>query len=138
MSLIVCSECGKEISDKASICIHCGNPIYKDEHTNVVLVERSWIDLSDKEKISLVCEYERKTGFNMHFTFGECTFWCNLVVYFGFLILVPSMVGMVVGLDDEAFIASGVFLLSVLWVCVFSFLSYNTRQKYKGEINWNK
>ena len=60
MSLIICSECGKEISDKSSVCIHCGNPIYKEEHTNVVLVERSWIDLSDKEKIFLVCEYEKK------------------------------------------------------------------------------
>lgn len=28
MALIKCSECGKEISDKASACAHCGNPIY--------------------------------------------------------------------------------------------------------------
>lgn len=27
MSLIECSDCGKEISDNASICVHCGNPI---------------------------------------------------------------------------------------------------------------
>jgi len=27
MSLIKCSECGKEISNKASTCPHCGNPI---------------------------------------------------------------------------------------------------------------
>lgn len=27
MSLVTCSECGKEISDKASACIHCGNPL---------------------------------------------------------------------------------------------------------------
>lgn len=27
MALIICSECGKEISDKANICIHCGCPI---------------------------------------------------------------------------------------------------------------
>lgn len=31
MSLIICSECGKEISDKATVCIHCGCPIKKDE-----------------------------------------------------------------------------------------------------------
>lgn len=30
MSLIICSECGKEISDKATACIHCGCPIKKD------------------------------------------------------------------------------------------------------------
>ena len=28
MSLIKCSECGNEISDKASACPHCGSPVY--------------------------------------------------------------------------------------------------------------
>ena len=27
MALIKCSECGKEISDKAEKCIHCGYPL---------------------------------------------------------------------------------------------------------------
>ena len=27
MALIKCPECGKEISDKASACIHCGFPL---------------------------------------------------------------------------------------------------------------
>lgn len=27
MSLVICPECNKEISDKADICIHCGFPI---------------------------------------------------------------------------------------------------------------
>ena len=31
MALIKCSECGKEISDKASACIHCGCPLDKVE-----------------------------------------------------------------------------------------------------------
>ena len=30
MALIKCSECGKEISDKAEICVNCGNPIQKE------------------------------------------------------------------------------------------------------------
>lgn len=29
MALIKCPECGKEISDKASACIHCGYPLQK-------------------------------------------------------------------------------------------------------------
>ncbi len=29
MALIICSQCGREISDKASKCIHCGAPILK-------------------------------------------------------------------------------------------------------------
>ena len=27
MALIKCPECGKEISDKANVCIHCGFPL---------------------------------------------------------------------------------------------------------------
>ncbi len=29
MALIKCSECGKDISDKAESCLSCGNPINK-------------------------------------------------------------------------------------------------------------
>lgn len=29
MSLIKCPECGKEVSDKSEVCIHCGYPINK-------------------------------------------------------------------------------------------------------------
>lgn len=27
MALVACSECGKQISDRAATCLHCGNPI---------------------------------------------------------------------------------------------------------------
>ena len=27
MALIVCPECGKEMSDKSGVCIHCGYPL---------------------------------------------------------------------------------------------------------------
>lgn len=30
MALIICPECGKEISDKAQSCIHCGYPVSQD------------------------------------------------------------------------------------------------------------
>ena len=29
MALIKCPECGKEISDRAEVCIHCGLPFKK-------------------------------------------------------------------------------------------------------------
>lgn len=35
MSLIICPECGKEISDKVIACIHCGYPIKKDENPHI-------------------------------------------------------------------------------------------------------
>ena len=34
MSLIKCPECGKEISDTALACIHCGCPIHNDKGIN--------------------------------------------------------------------------------------------------------
>jgi len=43
MSLIKCSECGKEISDKANACLSCGNPIHNQtpevDDTKVAIVE---------------------------------------------------------------------------------------------------
>lgn len=36
MSMIKCSECGKEISDKAKVCIHCGNPLENVEQDNSI------------------------------------------------------------------------------------------------------
>lgn len=35
MSLIICPECGKQISDKTTTCIHCGCPIKKDENPHI-------------------------------------------------------------------------------------------------------
>ena len=33
MALIVCPECGKEISDKSEVCIHCGYPLIYSKNT---------------------------------------------------------------------------------------------------------
>jgi len=46
MSLIKCSECGKEISDKANICPSCGNPnhtqtVVTNENSRVEIVQTS-------------------------------------------------------------------------------------------------
>ena len=37
MALIKCPECGKEVSDKASACIHCGFPLCEviDKSSNI-------------------------------------------------------------------------------------------------------
>lgn len=34
MAIIKCKECGKEVSDKAKVCIHCGCPIKKIEENS--------------------------------------------------------------------------------------------------------
>lgn len=57
MALIKCSECGKEISDKAKTCIHCGNPIHEERVKT--MKKKTWEELTNEEK-SKVNSY-RKT-----------------------------------------------------------------------------
>ena len=53
MALIKCPECGKEISDKSKICIHCGYPI--SEHENkpdgYIKVDGELCDISKLKKM---------------------------------------------------------------------------------------
>lgn len=65
MALITCPECGKQISDKASACIHCGYPLKKQTSSTVSNGEKlQKITLNTRtvppnkkiECIKLVCE----------------------------------------------------------------------------------
>jgi len=54
MALIKCNECGKEISDKAKACIHCGCPnkktiemVIKNTNTNT--------NINKKQMITIIC-----------------------------------------------------------------------------------
>lgn len=42
MALINCSECGKEVSDKAAACPHCGNPIATEKIEKRDYLERNF------------------------------------------------------------------------------------------------
>jgi uncharacterized membrane protein HdeD (DUF308 family) len=44
MALIKCSECGKEISDKALACPNCGNPVHDTESNirTIQLTKKVW------------------------------------------------------------------------------------------------
>ena len=54
MALIKCPECGKEISDKAPACIHCGFPLslLHGEETSSIKIE----DPSKKNKLSVISD----------------------------------------------------------------------------------
>lgn len=41
MALIKCPECGKDVSDKANACIHCGCPLTNNEQNDDVIVPLS-------------------------------------------------------------------------------------------------
>lgn len=51
MALIKCSECGKEISDKAEKCIHCGCPIKKQTIQGKAIFQTS------NDSIALLAKY---------------------------------------------------------------------------------
>ena len=53
MALIQCAECGKEISDKAPACPHCGNPMVFDVEVAGEAQEERSTRLSDTENVDL-------------------------------------------------------------------------------------
>ena len=71
MALIKCPECGKEVSDKAAACIHCGCPIqkvhteqqyapptqevYEEDSATVGMVQRDKLLVITLSAISMVC-----------------------------------------------------------------------------------
>lgn len=58
MALIKCPECGKEISDKAPACIHCGFPLS-------LLNESSEIKAESKEEIEVKEDFASKNGYSL-------------------------------------------------------------------------
>ena len=55
MALIKCPECGKEISDKSSACIHCGYPLanIQQEKTNVTQTQPVGNSVSSEHKTTI-------------------------------------------------------------------------------------
>lgn len=41
MALVACSECGKQISDKATFCPHCGNPLSTTKVSQSALLQEA-------------------------------------------------------------------------------------------------
>jgi len=60
MALIICPECGKEISDKAASCIHCGCPIqpqqhaYRAEMPTEKVIQSDQVRMSQKQTIAVI------------------------------------------------------------------------------------
>ena len=47
MALIICPECGKEVSSLAKTCIHCGYPLEKYEERDICIIKGDSFDLSE-------------------------------------------------------------------------------------------
>lgn len=71
MALIVCPECGKEISDKSEVCIHCGYPLINTkcningiiydfkEELPVALLEKT------EDYVAAIGKIRKKTSLNL-------------------------------------------------------------------------
>lgn len=71
MALIICPECGKEISDKCEVCIHCGYPLINTKcNINGIIYdfkEELPIALQEKREdyISAIGKIRRKTSLTL-------------------------------------------------------------------------
>lgn len=58
--LIKCPECGKEVSDKAPACIHCGFPLNDIHKENTCLVDGAEYDMTElKNYYAKLTDYEK-------------------------------------------------------------------------------
>lgn len=51
MAIIMCPECGKNVSDKAAACIHCGYPLQKIQGKVIIKASNAFIGLAGKYNI---------------------------------------------------------------------------------------
>lgn len=124
MALIKCEDCGKEISDKADKCIHCGCPVGQKKTVSVKI--KSWDELSGDE-VSRIIHYRK---INHEYTNIE-----SLKVFFLILVLVCGIV-FFIGLISDVGVVGGIGLLGMP-ICfvlgiIFSFLSiYEQKEWYE-------
>lgn len=92
MALIKCPECGKEVSDKSTNCIHCGFPISEVKLYNLVrpylaepgryVLEYENLTFEQAEEKKLLCEkHDNEWGGNNTFEIVEADTdldYCNL------------------------------------------------------------
>ena len=69
MALIKCPECGKEVSDKASACIHCGYPLQEQKMTTTMSNSKKVVihsfDTPSPQKIPAIKVVREITGMSL-------------------------------------------------------------------------
>lgn len=129
MALIKCPECGKEVSDKASACIHCGYPldVKKESTTEYQKKNNSATELENRGTDNPVGTSQSKSGN------GGCL---TTLVICGIIIVLAS-VGFI-----KVYGASGigvilVFAFAVLFVGFFIH-TWLTADPKEVKQNWDK
>ena len=129
MALIKCSECGKEISDKAEMCVNCGNPIQKEIKKEKLKNRKSFDDLTKEEKKQLLDIMNSEGAYHNGFTI--------IITLMGILAIIGFFIGVFGGLiSSNSFLTMfGIgCLISVVIISICS-NTYNTsklKQYYKA------
>lgn len=95
MSLIMCSECGKEVSDKAKSCPHCGNPI-SSELTDGIVDARV---VGTVEIVRTNKKWKKRTLWALGFMFlglmsmGNSVGLGFFLIFVGFITLITAAIG---------------------------------------------
>lgn len=117
MSLIKCSECGREISNNASVCIHCGNPTenYLGESKKIMNNSeyKSFYDLSEDERIDLEEEFVRKIGKSEER--GVYVLFLTLSIFVGIFFCL----GLISTLEYDPLLENSYFYVVIVCVLVF-------------------
>lgn len=82
MAMITCEECGKEISDKAGVCPHCGYPIQAIKNAQIDQQNRAYYKQLNKTRIIYnVFAFFITFGIGIDIFRGEVQTW-QWVIYF--------------------------------------------------------
>lgn len=118
MALIKCKECGKEISDKAKVCPHCGNPITTNKKK-----KKSYEELTFQEK-KKIKEIMRKKG--LLISEGNALFQC----IFGLIFVVIMFSA---AANDNIFLMFIMFI-ALIWLNLALYgIAENKARKYYNE-----
>lgn len=60
MSLIICPECGKQISDKAELCVHCGYPLKQLKNKNILICTIDGTDYDFTEALNEINDWYKQ------------------------------------------------------------------------------
>lgn len=118
MALINCSHCGKEISDKTSKCIHCGQPLKKDVPKKSTSNNPLWVRII----------------INVLLTFGFCLILYNLGVIttrysgnYAFMHFLEFIEFRYLGLDFEFSILNIITLIYILGLFLSTIFNHNQK-----------
>ena len=103
MALIKCPECGKKISDKSAVCVHCGYPV--KEHLAKFEADDNMTGLSEKESGG-----NTSTDSSAPHKLSDGK---QMIIVFGIIAIIVACIFLTMTCEDKKSISDGVYQLGV-------------------------